>query len=120
LAVRSPSRRPGARLWPANAGLGPTGDDDMQSKRPPSCRIGRRQGQEADNILRQKLPKQGRPKIFNAWRAQVLIEVAERGRQWKRLDAAFRCPGRQSRRRAHSGWVRIARDIEASDRARQK
>ena len=65
-----------------------------------SSRPGRCREHESKDVLRRELDADGRPKRVDAERAQILVEVAEPGRQCDRLDIGrFRASGQHRHRR---------------------
>ena len=84
LAVRSPSRRPWAR--PSPTGRPPDRFVDVDQSRAGLSRRAVAE-QEADDILRYELDPQRCPEGVEAEDVQILVEVAQPGRQRDRFDA---------------------------------
>lgn len=75
---------------------------------------------EAGDVLRDKLHPHRRPQRINAEAAQISVEVVTVRRQGNRVDPCRVRPVEESIRRAVSGRIVIADDIEPAQRCRKQ
>src|SRR5580704_117104 len=79
-------------------------------------RRGHRQLEEATHIFGRELRAQGCPKVVEAEVSEILVEIAECGRQGTRLDSGPLRALVQTRHGDVSGQIAVAGDIEAGER----